>query len=427
MKGKDKNIKTGLSGFLRYLGNKIPARERNSFEKELQKDPFAEEAVEGFSNITPDEIKNDLAILQKKLKSKTIRRDRFMFYRIAASVAIVIGISSLMIFLQRNRSENTVSENIKTAIPIEIPKGVALLDSKPEESKKIIIKQLKDSLRIQKEPAVTDEFAAIGEIAAEKMDVTAADKKAEGILNLHEKQVAENLNIAGAQPRAMAKATGEREELSGLIVIKGKIISSEDDLPVPGATINIKGTTIGTITDAGGNFHLSIPDNTNNQLVASFIGMESREFRPKHDTVLNITLNASSLALNEVVVVGYGVKRKSDQDLTGAVSTIMAENKDNTTAYTAPQPGNGRKDFDNYIRNNLRMPPGAVTGQKEVVVVSFVVLKTGDIDSIKIIRSPGKAFSDEAIRLIRQGPVWIPAEGNNTKIDEEVRIRIVFK
>jgi TonB family protein len=105
----------------------------------------------------------------------------------------------------------------------------------------------------------------------------------------------------------------------------------------------------------------------------------------------------------------------------------MAENADNTTAYVAPQPRNGRKDFDNYVRNNLRLPADAVKGQKEIVVVSFVVLKTGEIDSIKIIRSPGKSFSDEAIRLIRQGPGWIPAEGNSTKIDEEVRIRIVFK
>jgi hypothetical protein len=61
------------------------------------------------------------------------------------------------------------------------------------------------------------------------------------------------------------------------------------------------------------------------------------------------------------------------------------------------------------------------------VVISFLVRSTAAIDSIKVIRSPGKEFSEEAIRLIRNGPTWKPAERNGEKIDDEVRVRIVFK
>jgi hypothetical protein len=55
------------------------------------------------------------------------------------------------------------------------------------------------------------------------------------------------------------------------------------------------------------------------------------------------------------------------------------------------------------------------------------VKSTGIRENIKIIRSPGNSFSDEVIRLINEGPAWKPAEENGIKIDDEIRIRIVFK
>jgi TonB family protein len=88
---------------------------------------------------------------------------------------------------------------------------------------------------------------------------------------------------------------------------------------------------------------------------------------------------------------------------------------------------NGRADFDKYIQDNLKRPDMATSGQRVVVVLNFIVDTNGKIDSLKVIRSPGKIFSDEAMRLIREGPVWKPAEQNGKAISDEVRIRIVFK
>ena len=67
--------------------------------------------------------------------------------------------------------------------------------------------------------------------------------------------------------------------------------------------------------------------------------------------------------------------------------------------------------------------PGTKGGSR----LSFSVHTDGSIDSIKIIRSPGKIFSDEAIRLLRSGPSWQPAEENGQIIEDQVRLRIVFK
>ena len=79
------------------------------------------------------------------------------------------------------------------------------------------------------------------------------------------------------------------------------------------------------------------------------------------------------------------------------------------------------------LKKNMIKPLAQTPGEDSVVVVSFMVLTTGTIDSIKVISSPGDEFAREAIRLIREGPAWKPAENNGQTIDDEVRVRIVIK
>jgi TonB family protein len=124
-----------------------------------------------------------------------------------------------------------------------------------------------------------------------------------------------------------------------------------------------------------------------------------------------VMFDTSVSALDEVVVVGYGVSSKKDEE----------------TGYIAPQPVTGRAAFDKYIEENIQRPDTITEGQRVVVVINFTVLSDGKLDSIKIIRSPGKTFSDEAIRLIKSGPNWKPAEENGKAIDDEVRLRIIFR
>lgn len=60
------------------------------------------------------------------------------------------------------------------------------------------------------------------------------------------------------------------------ISITGKVVSADDQLPVPGATVMLKGSTVGTVTDMDGNYALSVPDR-NGVLVVSFVGMKRRK------------------------------------------------------------------------------------------------------------------------------------------------------
>lgn len=91
------------------------------------------------------------------------------------------------------------------------------------------------------------------------------------------------------------------------------------------------------------------------------------------------------------------------------------------------QPSMGQENFTQYIKDNMIRPADTDLLDNAVVVISFKVLSTGAIDSLQVISSPGNEFSEEAMRLIREGPSWTPAEVNGEKTDEDISLRIVFK
>lgn len=104
------------------------------------------------------------------------------------------------------------------------------------------------------------------------------------------------------------------------IKITGKITSAVNGDGIPLANILVKNTSIGTVTDFDGNF--SIMAKPGQVLVVSYQGYVSKEITATKETVVTISLTEDILALNEIVVVGYGSQNK--KDLTGAVSLVKA-------------------------------------------------------------------------------------------------------
>jgi len=107
---------------------------------------------------------------------------------------------------------------------------------------------------------------------------------------------------------------GERTDK---IKVTGKIVSEKGE-PLAGASVRIKGTNIGTTTDADGIFNINVDDSA--VLEISFLGYQSTELSVNGKTSFNITLQSTTASLNEVVVVGYGKQKKID--LTGSVSAV---------------------------------------------------------------------------------------------------------
>lgn len=99
------------------------------------------------------------------------------------------------------------------------------------------------------------------------------------------------------------------------------VVSDQAGEPIIGANVSVKGTTNGTITNYDGEFSLNVPEGATLQI--SYIGYLTQEIRVDSQTRLNIVLQEDTQTLDEVVVVGYGVQKKSD--ITGSVTSVAKE------------------------------------------------------------------------------------------------------
>jgi hypothetical protein len=145
---------------------------------------------------------------------------------------------------------------------------------------------------------------------------------------------------------------------TGIRNVRGVVLNQEDGQPVPGVNVVVKGTTIGTVTDATGRYNLTLPNDASS-LVFSFIGLQSQEVAVTQPEV-NVSLQADYTQLNEVVVTGYGGKANRKVMIRGAstlskpIPVTVIENQTTveievTTPYTIKS--NGEKlqvDLKNY-------------------------------------------------------------------------------
>lgn len=105
------------------------------------------------------------------------------------------------------------------------------------------------------------------------------------------------------------------------IQVTGKVSDAKDGSSLPGATVQVKGTTTGALTDIDGKF--SLKAKSGSVLTFSFIGYISQEVTVTSQTVVNVSLQQASTMLDQIVVVAYGTKKKSD--LTGTVTSVTAK------------------------------------------------------------------------------------------------------
>lgn len=411
MSGRNKNKRSFLADFFRYKQDQLSGKERNSFERELQRDDFSREAAEGYSLVSGEHAAKDIKDLQNRLNARTAGRQRILIYRIAASIAILMMISTLFVFIGRNRSGKKLADNSTQPFELKITESPPLTEPKNPENR--------PEIQPAKSVNNSDQRASIQVEMKPSAGTSRADRPVKALNPFND-----SLSVVKSEPanpyasdekrlRPVKMAAKDRSQ--SFLNATGVILSSEDNQPLPGVNVHIKGTSTGVITDLAGKFSINLPDSSGVTLIADYIGMLPKEFSPKADTNVEIKLDPSVASLSEVVVTAYGIKRYD------------SAYEETSPGHTPPQPSGGKLEFDKYIKENLHRPDTLSIGQRAVVVVSFLVRKDGKIDSIRIRRSPGRLFSDEAIRVLKSGPSWKPALNGDIKVEEEVRLRVVFK
>ncbi|GAA4813040.1 TonB-dependent receptor [Litoribaculum gwangyangense] len=102
------------------------------------------------------------------------------------------------------------------------------------------------------------------------------------------------------------------------------VVTDELNQPLPGASVLLKGTSIGTVTDFDGQFSLDIPiSNSSNIIIISYIGYVTKEISLKNFNNLIVALSEDISTLDEVVLIGYGTQKK--KDLTGSVASVSSK------------------------------------------------------------------------------------------------------
>ena len=188
--------------------------------------------------------------------------------------------------------------------------------------------------------------------------------------------------------------------------MKGRV-TDESGAPVIGATVILKGTTIGTATNATGEYAIDIRQ-ADAVLVYSLIGYNKVELAlADNQTQADVTLKSEAIAMDNVVVVGYGVQNK--RDVTTAISSIKAEDfaamptADFRDAMAAKMPGvqvltlGGQPDGNVSIR--IRGIQSATSGNDPLYVIdgvpcdarAFSNLESSDIESLEVLKDASAA------------------------------------
>lgn len=126
--------------------------------------------------------------------------------------------------------------------------------------------------------------------------------------------------------------------LAQTVQVSGTVTSSEDNLPMPGVSVTVKGTTLGVTTNVDGKY--SITATTNQTLVFSFIGMKGQEIQIAGKTTIDIVLETDILSMNEVIVTGYATRGKNE--ITGSTVQLSGSLLRNVPVVTIDQALQGK-------------------------------------------------------------------------------------
>lgn len=188
--------------------------------------------------------------------------------------------------------------------------------------------------------------------------------------------------------------------------VTGTVTAKDDGLPIPGVTVKVKGSTIGTQTNAAGKYVLSIP--ANSTLVFSFIGYTTTEKSTTGSTI-NVVLETSARSLGEVVVTGaLGIKRQAKEQ--GAAATTVsakslteAHPTNFTNGLTAKVPGLVVSTLNNGVNPNTRF---TLRGSRHIIGNNYALvvlngtpispnevntINPDDIESVNILNGAGAA------------------------------------
>jgi TonB family protein len=440
----------------KYLRGELSPAEMHALEKKALNDPFLQDALEGAVQLDSDAFDSDIKNLRSSLNERVSIKGKTISLwvwpaRIAAGLILVALSTFVIVKLTGNKPEgdlalkqaplSSADDNGNDAVATD--SATLSRDSQGEPAKSGASTPSANESEVEESKRAPDDVGPSASTAN-------ADEKSQAAKEKDDQQVARTTDaVSKEQPVAAAEeveqdaetpikgqtegiklsdddqkrrvaATAPESRAKGLggfttsKVIRGRV-ESVDGVPLPGVNVMFKNTNIGTVTDGSGNYQLNyqLPvANDSSTLVFSFIGFSSTEVDAGEKTQLNVQLSEDVSQLSEVVVVGYGAEKKSDD----APETLELAN-----------PYGGRRAYKQYLEKSIQYPEQALAENIEgKVTIQFTVESSGQLSDFKVLKGIGHGCEEEVIRLVKQGPRWNPTRRNTESLRDRVKVRMKF-
>ncbi|MBX2899720.1 MAG: TonB family protein [Cyclobacteriaceae bacterium] len=431
---------------LRYLRGEMTAAEQHALEKAALSDPLLAEALEGLAQLPVAELQSDLNELSTELENETehiwqapaakrmaasmseVRaaagpapvaksgapargNQRVWWLRVAAILLVGIAGYWLWPLFTANPQSDLVLQ--KETAPEVLPATDSLVaatrqaaapptETIPEKDQR---KPIAPMARSKEKPAAEQkpEEQPTLELTPEKQ--LAEAHEVPSVLKAEDVIVDEALKKEAKDKTASAATTSK--------TIRGKVITEEDQIPLPGVNIVVKGKPAGVVTDINGNYQLTVPESTVPiTLSYSFIGLQTQEVVIKDATEVNVALKTDVAQLSEVVITGY---------------SPSGVDPNHEPVLKLAQPAGGLRAYDRYLKNSLHYPQQALDNNvRGKVTVQFTVNTDGSLNEFNVLKGLGYGCDEEVIRLVKEGPRWSPTTQDGAPVASEVRVRVKF-
>ena len=431
----------------KYLKGELSLREMHDLENAALEDPFLADALDGMSVLRSSAqaaddtgLGRDLDELHTRLNARiTAGRGRNNIRRsaprwsIAAAIILLLGIGYAIYYTSFTGTRSKVAASSHFVVASPPPSAETTVPSKQvspsasaastqppllaRSTEPIPAKQRTVDYKARANEARANEARADEARADDVLEAKAAADTVAGtsatVDILKQLPPAPSRQLEGQLAAvtldssawlSMARPLGNRT--SNALVFRGRVLDNHDN-PVPGASLTLKGyTNTGTVTDRQGQFKLYLPPQDSIQYVTvAMIGYGQKSLPLSTLTANNmadhvIHLQPSEASLQEVVVTGYGSKRK--ETMAGIPLDSEAQLD---SLWLKARPVIGRNAYLQYLdtaKKALALD-SSITGTE---TVSFIVDNKGTLTSFEIEQSLSPAHDEAIIRLVKEGPAW---------------------
>ena len=414
----------------RYLNGGMTTQEMHKLERAALTDPFLADAIDGYSManaaVTAQHLNEIAALLHKTGSNDAVvvpiaaKKTNWWRWTAAAGVAGILGISAWM--LMRNTNQQQIADSViakteqATVVADSARGNVTAADNTNATGDTISFLQTDqsraiqtDTIRAQKNfppvvnaPALSEaappaELAQAGNqpVAEPQMQIPASIKPDAISPNKGFMQNTRPIQVEAETNQYAKQARVRQQGVTNTGFFTGQVTDNTGK-PLPGATV-IAGS-LATVTNKNGQFNLSAPMlNDSLNIKISAIGFENENTTVFAGRTAGIALQPSEGSLSEVVIVGYGNKKKK-----ATLGSFKDMKVDTLQSSEYPYPDGGWAHFYDELSVELGIDKARAT---KLLHLKFII-EDGLPTNFTILKTPDLAIADEAIKAIQKGPRW---------------------